>query len=70
MRTSGTAPTTLQTKVWKDGQAEPAAWQRTATDATASLQAPGGIGVVTYLSTTTTNVPLVIGFDELRALQQ
>ena len=70
VRTSGTAPTTLQTKVWKDGQAEPAAWQRTATDATASLQAPGGIGVVTYLSTTTTNVPLVIGFDELRALQQ
>lgn len=39
-RVTQTAPgaTTLQARFWPDGQAEPAAWQAQATDATASLQ--------------------------------
>ena len=41
MQVSGTSPTTLQAKVWKDGTAEPTSWQSTGTDTTASLQAAG-----------------------------
>ena len=36
MQVAGSSPTTLRAKVWKDGGAEPAACQVTATDTTAS----------------------------------
>lgn len=61
----GTSPTTVRVKIWPAGTAEPAAWQRTATDATAALQAPGGVGVTTYLSGSATNAPVVLGMDDL-----
>jgi PKD repeat protein len=48
---SGTSPTTLRAKVWRASGAEPAAWLMTANDATpAALQAPGGLGIVLYVS--------------------
>ncbi|MFQ4147847.1 PKD domain-containing protein [Arthrobacter sp. LAPM80] len=47
---SGTNPTTVSAKVWLDGTPQPAAWTVTATDSSAALQAPGGVGMVTYLS--------------------
>ncbi|WP_243076165.1 PKD domain-containing protein [Microbacterium sp. SS28] len=46
---SGTAPTTLRTKVWT-GATEPSAWSLTSTDSTAALQASGGVGAYVYLS--------------------
>ncbi|TDN90835.1 PKD domain-containing protein [Microbacterium sp. BK668] len=46
---SGTAPTTLRTKVWT-GATEPSAWSLTTTDASAALQASGGVGAYVYLS--------------------
>lgn len=61
----GTSPTTLNLKVWKAGTPEPSAWQRTATDATVGLQASGGIGVRAYLSSTSTNAPVTVSFDDL-----
>lgn len=61
----GGSPTTLNLKVWKTGTPEPAAWQRTATDATAGLQAAGGIGLRTYLSSTATNAPVTATIDDL-----
>jgi PKD repeat protein len=61
----GASPTTLNLKVWKAGTPEPAAWQRTATDATAGLQAAGGIGLRTYLSSTATNAPVTATIDDL-----
>ena len=61
----GTSPTTLNLKVWKVGTPEPAAWQRTATDATADLQASGGIGLRSYLSSTATNAPVITSIDDL-----
>ena len=64
---TGTAPTTLRLKVWKVGTVEPAAWQLTTTDATAALQAGGGVGFVTYLSGAATNAPVVGLFDDLWA---
>ncbi|MFD4420054.1 PKD domain-containing protein [Agromyces sp. NPDC058484] len=61
----GTSPTTLNLKVWKAGAAEPSAWQRTATDSTAGLQAPGSIGMRAYLSSSSTNAPVVASIDDL-----
>jgi hypothetical protein len=58
MEVTGTAPTTLRAKVWKDGTDEPDA-----------LQAPGGVGLVSYVSTSTTNVPIVLAFRGLQARQ-
>lgn len=65
----GTSPTTVQAKVWKTGTAEPAAWQRTATDSTAALQAAGSIGLTLYLSGSSTNAPVVMSIDDLLATQ-
>lgn len=63
----GTSPTTVRAKVWKAGAAEPSAWQLSTTDSTAVLQAPGGIGLGTYLGGSATVFPLTVTFDELWA---
>ena len=46
----GANPTTVRAKVWVAGTTEPAAWQRSVTDSTASLQTPGAVGFYGYLS--------------------
>lgn len=65
VQVTGTSPTTVQAKVWKAGTAEPSTWQRTASDATAALQAAGSTGISTYLSGSTTNAPTVFTIDDL-----
>jgi PKD repeat protein len=67
LQTTGTGTTTLVGKVWPDGTAQPAAWQVTATDTTASLQAPGAVGLVNYLSGSATNAPVTLTVDDLTA---
>jgi PKD repeat protein len=62
--TSPTA-TTLQAKVWAAGSPEPAGWTSTVSDSTAALQAPGGLGLNTYLSGSATNAPVLGLFDDL-----
>ena len=47
---TGVAPTTVRAKAWRTGTAEPAGWQVTATDSTATLQQPGRVAVRTYTS--------------------
>jgi hypothetical protein len=59
----GTNPTTVRAKVWRAGQAEPAAWQASVTDSTATLQASGTIGLRAYLSASATITPVTIKFD-------
>jgi PKD repeat protein len=68
VRVTGTSPSTIQAKVWKTSSAEPAAWQLTATDSTASIQAAGGVGLKSYLSSSVSNVPIVVSFDDLLAV--
>ncbi|MBM9476857.1 PKD domain-containing protein [Nakamurella flavida] len=63
---NGTAPTTVGAKAWPVTGTEPTAFL-TVQDSTAALQQPGGIGVVTYLSSSATTVPLVVGLDNLAA---
>ncbi len=61
----GTSPTTIRVKVWVAGAAEPSAWHYVATDSTAVLQAAGGIRISTYLSSSATNGPLAVAYDNL-----
>ncbi len=58
-------PTTIQAKLWKTGTTEPASWQRTITDSTASLQANGAIAISSYLSSSVTNGPVTLRIDNL-----
>lgn len=57
--------TQLQAKVWPAGQDEPAEWTLTGSDATAELQAPGAVGVMAYLSSTSTQAPVTVIVDNL-----
>ncbi|NTW41636.1 MAG: PKD domain-containing protein, partial [Cellulomonadaceae bacterium] len=68
LEVTGTDPTTLRAKVWPAGGTEPAAWQVSASDATAGLQAAGGVGVVSYLSGASTNAPMTVSVDDLVAV--
>ena len=67
LQVTGTGPTQLAARAWLDGTAEPTAWQVTASDATAALQAPGTVGVVTYLSSAATNAPVTTSIARLEA---
>lgn len=67
LQVTGTSPTTVRARVWELGTAEPVIWQRTVTDATAGLQVPGSLGIMTYLSGSATNAPVTVLMDDLRA---
>lgn len=60
----GTNPTTINLKIWMDGQPEPASWLYTVTDSTPELQAPGSVGLRIYLATQATNPPVLFTFDD------
>lgn len=57
--------TTVQVKVWPQGQPEPADWYVTATDSEPGLQGTGQFAITTYVSGTATNGPIGLGFDHL-----
>ncbi len=67
VRFTGTAPTTIQAKVWKVGTTEPAAWQLTATDSTAALQVAAPVGVESYISASASNAPITVRYDNYTA---
>jgi hypothetical protein len=64
---TGVMPTTIRLRAWAAGQPEPAGWHFTATDSTPSLQQPGSIRLLSYLSSDATNAPHVVSFDDLVA---
>ncbi len=64
MNVMGTNPTTIKIKVWVDGTAEPAGWNVSVTDASASLQTSGAVGITTWVQGTTP-LPLTFSFDDL-----
>ncbi len=63
MNVSGTNPTVIKLKVWLDGTPEPAAWNVTASDATAALQVPGSPGIQTFANGSS-SYPLTISVDD------
>ena len=69
MQVTGTSPTTVRSKVWVAGTAEPSAWTVSTTDSYTALQGPGGVGVMSYLSGTATSAPVTISVQQLSAFQ-
>jgi parallel beta-helix repeat protein len=67
LHVAGTATTALQARVWASGTTEPTTWTISATDATAALQKPGGVGVSGYLSRGATNAPVTVSVSSLSA---
>lgn len=63
--TTAGGATTLAASVWPDGATEPASWTITGTDSQAELQGAGQVGVLTYLSASTTNGPIAVTVDGL-----
>ncbi|MEO6531348.1 MAG: PKD domain-containing protein, partial [Specibacter sp.] len=62
LQVTGTSPTTVRAKIWANGQAEPATWQASVTDATAGLQQAGGVGLGAYLAGSATTA-VTTSFD-------
>lgn len=65
VQATGTSPTTVRAKVWRDGSPEPSEWQVSATDTTGQMQAPGWVGFTTYLSRSATNGPISLIVDDV-----
>ncbi len=61
---TGQNPTTIKVKAWADGQNEPSNWNFIATDSTPELQQQGFYGIRTYISSSTTNAPVTMSFDD------
>ncbi|GAA1426490.1 hypothetical protein GCM10009616_01180 [Microlunatus lacustris] len=61
----GEDPTTLRAKVGKAGSAGPTGSVASAQDFTGSLQAEGGVGLGAYLTSSSTNAPVVAGSSHL-----
>ncbi|WP_046014110.1 PKD domain-containing protein [Microbacterium sp. SA39] len=65
---TGTNPTTIAAKAWVEGQTEPLAWQLQGTDATAAMQAAGGVGIKTAVSSASTNASTKLSFERFAAV--
>lgn len=65
---TGTGTTQLAARIWAASAPEPAAWTIERSDSTASLQAPGGIGVIGYLSVSATTSPVPVQVTGLEAV--
>ncbi|MGB7980662.1 MAG: LamG-like jellyroll fold domain-containing protein [Candidatus Nanopelagicales bacterium] len=64
VQVTGTNPTTLRMKVWKQGTGEPSDWLLTTTDDTGSLQGAGGLAFRAYLSGSADNAPVTVRLDD------
>ena len=65
---TGTSPTSLSAKVWKQGATEPAAWGVQGTDGSTAMQTSGGVGLMSYLSGSATAVPVTTDFSNFQVL--
>ena len=62
---SGTTPTSLKLKVWPTSATEPATWQVSTTDSTASLQTAGYVGLGGFVSSGAAALPVTFAFGNL-----
>jgi hypothetical protein len=63
---SGSGPTTLRVRAWAAANPEPTTWQYTSTNSNAALQGAGLFGLRAYMSSSVTNAPVVVTFDDYR----
>ena len=69
LQVTGTSPTTVRAKVWRDGDAEPATWRATANDSTADLQVAGGVALQAYVGGAAGSPDVLVAWDDLWAGQ-
>ncbi len=67
VQVDGTNPTTLRARAWPTTTTEPTTWQATTTDPTPALQNAGTLRLSTYLSSSATNGPITVTYDDLTA---
>ncbi|MGM1029574.1 MAG: PKD domain-containing protein [Actinomycetota bacterium] len=65
---TGTSPTQLAAKVWPTAGVEPAAWQMTASDATAGLQSAGTLAIKSSVSASSAVPTTRLAFDGYRVV--
>jgi hypothetical protein len=68
VQAEGVNPTTVRARAWRVGSTEPAGWAVTSTDSTPALQVAGTVGLTTYLSSSATNGPATVRYDDVRAV--
>ena len=66
-RVVGTGSTQLSGRAWFGAATEPSTWQIQTTDTTTQLQGAGGIGLHLYVSSSASNVPVVLSVDTMEA---
>jgi len=64
LNVTGTSPTTLSARVWRDGTAEPSTWQVSGSDATPALQVAGSPSLLVAVSSVSTVPTTTIAFDD------
>lgn len=64
---TGTHPTSLGLKVWPATAAEPVNWQSTVTDSFTGLQTAGSVAISSYVSSGSTNAPIVLRLTDFSA---
>jgi hypothetical protein len=64
LQATGASPTTIRVKAWPAASVEPPTWNVTTSDTTSGLQVAGGAGLTTYLSSSASNAPVVVAFDD------
>jgi len=65
---SGSASVSLNAKLWKTGTTEPATWQTSVIDSSATLSAAGGVALYPYLSVSSTLGAVVATYDNLKVV--
>lgn len=69
LQVTGTSPTTVRAKVWKDGSTEPGGWTVSGSDNSSALQQAGSVGLWAYASSNMTNGPISVRFDQLNVVK-
>lgn len=64
VQVSGTNPTTIKVKAWMDGDTEPGTWAISTTNSAATLQAAGAVGLRTKITSSYTQYPVDITWDD------
>ncbi|AXE39668.1 PKD domain-containing protein [Acidipropionibacterium virtanenii] len=64
-KVTGTSPTTIEARIWKQGSTEPTTWQLSTTDSTAALQ-KAGYTSLHFARATTATAASTASFDDFR----
>jgi hypothetical protein len=66
VRLTGVDPTVIRIKAWRWGSPQPDTWTATVHEASSAIRNAGAAGVRTYVTATSTMVPVPFAFDDLR----